>query len=244
MATVSGWVPVLQVDRELAARIPPATLEAALPFAVAPTEWVEVGEWVPPTPDGGDPTGDVGLLVLEGFFARRVEVLDRPVTELLGRGDLLIPWEPDRTEPFAAGSRYEVLEPARIAVLDRRFTSLLGRWPEITVALLGRAVSRSRAFALSLAISQLTGIELRLLALLWHVAERWGSPDGGDGTVLPVRLTHQLLASLISAQRPTVTRALGQLADDGRVTRRGDGLLVVHGDPPSQFRRMRAAEHN
>src|SRR5919202_2520687 len=215
-APVGGaeWVSVLQADPELAARLPDETVAEALPFAVAQARWLDVGEWHPDYDVGEDPGGRLGLLVIEGFLARRVQVLDRPSTELLGRGDLLIPWEPDRTEPFAAGSRYEVLEPARIAVLDRRFTSLLGRWPEITVALLGRAVSRSRAFALSLAISQLTGVELRLLALLWHVAERWGSRDGEDGTVLPVRMTHQLLASLTSAQRPTVTRALGQLADD------------------------------
>jgi CRP/FNR family transcriptional regulator, cyclic AMP receptor protein len=241
MAGASGWVPLLQVDGELAGRLPTATVAAAAPFAIVPTEWLEPGEWRPPRPTADERAGHLGLLVLDGFFARRVDVLERPVTELLGRGDLLIPWEPDRTEPFAAGARWEVLEPARIAVLDRRFTALLGRWPEITAALLGRAVSRSRASALTLAISQLTGVELRLLALLWHVAERWGSRDGTDGTVLPVRLTHQILASLISAQRPTVTRALGQLADEHRVTRRDDGLLVVHGEPPSQFRRIRPA---
>jgi CRP-like cAMP-binding protein len=167
----------------------------------------------------------------------RVRVLDRPATELLGPGDLLLPWEPDRTEPFSAGARWEVLEQARIAVLDRRFTALLGRWPDITAALVGRAVSRSRAFALTIAISQLVGVELRLLVLLWHIAQRWGTPSD-DGTVLPMHLTHELLGSLISAQRATVTRALGRLCDDGRVSRRGDALLVVHGEPPAQFRRL------
>jgi predicted transcriptional regulator len=54
-----------------------------------------------------------------------------------------------------------------------------------------------------------------------------------------VRLTHQLLASLISAQRPTVTRALRRLTAQGLVSRRDDGLLVVHGEPPHQFRRLR-----
>jgi CRP-like cAMP-binding protein len=161
------------------------------------------------------------------------------VTDLLGPGDLLLPWEPDRTEPFGAGARWEVLEPARIAVLDRRFTRVLSRWPEIMVALLGRAVSRSRAFALGLAISQLTGVELRLQVLLWHLASRWDVGPEGEN-VIPVRLTHQLLASLISAQRPTVTRALGHLTDDGLVSRRDDGLLVVHGEPPRQFSRLRA----
>ena len=104
MARGSGWVPLLQVDAELAARLPAATLAAAAPFAIAPTEWLEPGDWRPPRPSDDERAGHFGLLVLEGFIARRVDVLDRRVTELLGRGDLLIPWEPDRTEPFAAGA--------------------------------------------------------------------------------------------------------------------------------------------
>jgi CRP/FNR family transcriptional regulator, cyclic AMP receptor protein len=234
-----SWVPLLQVDIELAQRLPADTLAEASQLVIAPTEWLDPGEWRPEPPAEGDRTSHLGLLVITGFFARRVRVLDRPATELLGPGDLLLPWEPDRTEPFTAGARWEVLEQARVAVLDRRFTALLGRWPDITAALVGRAVSRSRAFALTVAISQLVGVELRLLALLWHVADRWGTP-AGDGTALPMHLTHELLGSLISAQRPTVTRALGRLGDDGRVSRRADGLLVVHGEPPDQFSRMRS----
>lgn len=239
MAQATGWVPLLQVDSELADRLSGATLAAAEHLAIAPTEWLDPGEWHPCAPAEEERPLHLGLLVIDGFLARRVRVLDRPATELLGPGDLMLPWEPDRTEPFSAGARWEVLEQARIAVLDRRFTGLLSRWPEITAALVGRAVSRSRAFALSLAISQLVGAELRLLALLWHVAERWGTP-GEEGVVLPVHLTHELLGSLISAQRATVTRALGHLGDDGLVTRRADGLLVVHGEPPAQFRRLHA----
>jgi CRP/FNR family transcriptional regulator, cyclic AMP receptor protein len=239
MEPATGWVPLLQVDHDLAERLSDATAAAAAPLALVRTEWLDPGEWHPSPPAEDERPSHLGLLVIDGFLARRVRVLDRPATELLGPGDLLVPWEPDRTEPFTAGARWEVLEPARVAVLDGRFTGLLGRWPEITVALVGRAVSRSRAFALTLAISQLVGVELRLLVLLWHVAERWGGASP-DGTVLPVRLTHELLGSLISAQRPTVTRALRSLADEGRVTRREDGLLAVHGEPPAQFRRLRS----
>jgi CRP/FNR family transcriptional regulator, cyclic AMP receptor protein len=239
MRSAGGWVPVLEADGELAARLPRETVEAAGHLALAPMEWLAPGEWHPEPPAEADRASHLGLLVIAGFFARRVRVLDRPATELLGPGDLLLPWEPDRTEPFTAGARWEVLEEARVAVLDRRFTALLGRWPEITAALVGRAVSRSRAFALTVAISQLVGVELRLLALLWHVAERWGTP-AEDGVVLPMHLTHELLGSLISAQRATVTRALGRLGEEGRVSRRDDGLLVVHGEPPEHFSRMRA----
>ena len=239
MVQATGWVPLLQVDRELAGRLSAETLAAARPVALAPTEWLDTGAWPAPAPADGERSTHLGLLVIDGFLARRVRVLDRAAAELLGPGDLLLPWEPDRTEPFAAGARWEVLEPARIAVLDRRFSGLLIRWPEITAALLGRAVSRSREFALSLAISQLVGIELRILVLLWHVAERWGRDEPGVIT-LPVHLTHELVASLIGAQRPTVTRALGTLLEDGRVSRRPSGLLAVHGDPPAQFRRLRS----
>jgi CRP/FNR family transcriptional regulator, cyclic AMP receptor protein len=240
MAQTTGWVPLLQVDHELAERLSPATLAAAEPMALAPTEWLDPGEWHPRSPADEDRSTHLGLLVLDGFLARRVRVLERPATELLGPGDLLLPWEPDRTEPFAVGARWEVLEEARVAVLDRRFTGLVARWPEITVALFGRAVSRSRSLSLSLAITQLVGVDLRILAMLWHVAERWGVREA-DGIALPVRFTHELLGSLISAQRPTVTRALGHLLDDGRVSRRDDGLLAVHGEPPAQLRPLRSA---
>ena len=57
-----------------------------------------------------------------------MEVIDRPPAELLGPGDLLHPWERDHTEPFVAGARWDVLEPARLAVLDRRFAAVIGRW--------------------------------------------------------------------------------------------------------------------
>src|SRR3954447_68856 len=236
MAQATAWVPLLQVDRDLRGRLSGATVAAAEHVAIAPAEWLDAGEWRPDAPAEEDRASHLGLLVIDGFLARRVRVLDRPATELLGPGDLLLPWEPDRTEPFSAGTRWEVLEQARIAVLDRRFTALLGRWPDITAALVGPAGSRSRAFALSIAIGQLVGVELRLLVLLWHIAQRWGV-ETDDGTVLPMHLTHELLGSLISAQRATVTRALGRLSEDGQVTRRGDGLLVVHGEPPAQFRR-------
>jgi CRP/FNR family transcriptional regulator, cyclic AMP receptor protein len=234
--TSEGLVQVLVADPDLAERLPRATVAAASQLMIARLQRLQQGAWDPEPPPPEERLTHLGMLVLEGFLARRVEVLGRPATELLGRGDLLMPWEPDRTEPFPAGARWEVLEPASVAVLDRRFAALLSRWPEITVALVARAVSRSRALALELAISQLVGIELRLLALLWHIGKRWGT-QVGEATVLPVHLTHELLASLISAQRATVTRALGELTDEGRLSRRGDGLYVLNGEPPAQFRR-------
>ena len=232
------WVHLFRADPQLAAELPAATLHAATPFVFARIRWLDAGRWAP---EHEPPVaGDIGLLVLDGFVVRQVRVLDRPCTELLGPGDLLRPGEPAHTEPFAAEVRWEALEPVRLAVLDRRLTTVLGRWPELIAALFGRAVARSRELALNLAIGQIVGIELRVLVVLWRIAERWGAREAG-GVVMPVHLPHHLLASLAAARRPTVTRALGQLAEHGLLSRRPDGLIVLHGAPPSQFRRLQSA---
>jgi len=237
------WVQILQADPQLAAAVPAATRDDAVVYTFAHAMWLERGAWQPPDDaDGG--AGHLGLLVLDGFVARHVRVIDRPPAELFGPGDLLHPWERDHTEPFAADPRWEVLEPARLAVLDRRFAAVAGRWPELVAALFGRAIARSRSLMLTLAIGQLVGVEMRLLVLLWHIAERWcehGGDGAADGCVIPVHLTHQLLASLISAQRPTVTSALAQLTERGLISRTEDGRFVMHGGPPTEFRSLRSA---
>jgi CRP/FNR family transcriptional regulator, cyclic AMP receptor protein len=242
-AESGAWVQILEADPGLAEAIPASTREDAAVYTFAHAYWVEPGEWHPPS-DLDEAAGHLGLLVLNGFLVRQVRVVDRPPAELLGPGDLLHPWEPDHTEPFVAGARWDVLEPARLAVLDRRFAAVIGRWPELVAALFARAIARSRSLLLNLAIGQLVGVDIRLLVLLWHIAERWGDHDEGgaaDGCVVPVHLTHQLVASLISAQRPTVTSALAALTERGAISRRRDGLIVLHGEPPTEFRHLRSA---
>jgi CRP/FNR family cyclic AMP-dependent transcriptional regulator len=233
------WVQILEADPGLAHAVPESTREDAAIFALAMTRWLEPGEWQP-SRESGDAAGQLGMLVLDGFLVRQVRVVDRPPAELLGPGDLLHPWEPDHTEPFVAGSRWDVLEPARVAILDRRFAAVISRWPDLVAALVARAIARSRSLLLNLAVGQLVGVDIRLLVQLWHIAERWGYHED-NGCVVPVHLTHQLLASLISAQRPTVTSALAGLAEQGLLSRRTDGLIVLHGDPPTEFRHLRSA---
>jgi CRP/FNR family transcriptional regulator, cyclic AMP receptor protein len=242
-AETGDWVQILQADPGLAQAVPESTRDDAAVYTFAHTYWVEPGEWHP-ADEPADSAGHLGLLVLEGFLVRQVRVIDRPPAELLGPGDLLHPWEPDHTEPFPAGARWDVIEPARLAVLDRRFAAVIGRWPDLVAALFARAIARSRSLLLNLAIGQLVGVDIRLLVLLWHIAERWGDHDAsgaGDGTVVPVHLTHQLIASLISAQRPTVTSALAGLTERGAISRNDAGLIVLHGEPPTEFRHLRSA---
>lgn len=235
---VREWVALLEADASLASSVSPATLAAATAACLASVRWLDQGPWHP-SDDLATP-GGLGLLVLEGFVVRHVDVVGRPATELLGAGDLLRPWEPDRTVPFSSGARWQVLEPCRVALLDERVCAVIGRWPDLVAALVGRAISRSREQAISLAVGQIPSMPLRLLVVLWHIAGRWGGPQDG-GTVVPVRLTHELLANLTSAQRPSVSHAITALRRRGLIERTADGRLLLCGEPPSVLAQLRDA---
>ena len=192
------------------------------------------GEWRP----AGSPAG-WGLLVVSGFLTRRVELAGRRSAELLGQGDVLRPFELD-SDPWAmvpSQAAWSVLDPVRLAVLDRRFAEWSGAHPEVVDLLLGRLISRSRTLALRLALIQLPRISARLHFLLWHLADRFGriSPEG---VRLSVPLTHTLLADLVSASRPSVSLALKQLREHGLLARTSDQGWLLRGRPPTAAVRM------
>jgi CRP-like cAMP-binding protein len=64
-------------------------------------------------------------------------------------------------------------------------------------------------------------VEARLLVQFWQLAERWGRVDR-DGIAVTLPLTHELLAKLVGAARPSVTTALGRLAEGGLLLRSGN----------------------
>ena len=124
------------------------------------------------------------------------------------------------------------MEPVRLAVLDRRVGTLICSHPELSAALLDRLTLRTRSLAIHAATENMRGLEGRLLALFWHLAERWGRRDHGV-VVLPIRLTHETLGLLAGARRPSVTTAIGGLTERGAITRGEDGTWMLHGLPPA-----------
>ena len=109
-------------------------------------------------------------------------------------------------------------------------SGVLAGFPPVTVAVLGRIHARAHRLALTQAISQMTGVDRRLEALFWHLADRLDNVTPA-GVVVPVALSHRLLGSLVGARRPTVTTALLELAASGGVSPHRGGWLLT-GSPP------------
>jgi CRP-like cAMP-binding protein len=199
--------------------------------AVAGVLQLPSGEWDPaPHREAG---GELGLLVIEGLLIRDVTVAEARCGELIGPGTLLRPGD-DRG--FDAPMRHEigwrVVEPTRLAVLDRRFLRVAVHWPALVTALVARATERAHNLGLMVSIHSLKRVDARLLAFFWHLADRYGKVTA-DGVLIPLALTHRQLALLVGAQRPSVTSALGALADRDLLRRDGHGnWLLTAGQQP------------
>ena len=218
--------------RGLAAKAEEVARRIAVPLLV-----VEPGPCAFPVDEAGI-SRHFGLLVLEGVLIRRVTLGGSTGAELLGRGDLLQPWvfQPPQVMP-ALESSWEVLEPARIAVLDRSFSTAVARWPEVAAALLARVIERTRLLAFQHAASHITGLDGRLVALLWSFADRWGRVTP-DGVLVPFRLTHATMAQLVGTSRPSVSTALSDLRRHGLAIQDGAGWLLP-GAPPEELKGLR-----
>lgn len=172
-----------------------------------------------------------GLLVLEGLLLRRVDVGARSAAELLGPGDLLRAREvynAQRILPQA--SAWRALQGTRLAVLDDGVVERMAHYSGVIGRLLDRSVERSRRLAVNMAIVHRPRVDIRLQMLFWHLAERWGRPCDGR-TMLPLRLTHTILADLVAAQRPTISGALADLERREIVRPTPEGWLLLRTPP-------------
>lgn len=223
---------MLVEDPELAETLSPIDRAEASEHCIARAINLPRGRW-----DGQrtDMTpGGIGLLVLDGLLIRRVDVGGGFGAELLGQGDLLRPWQGEGAQStLSSTSGWRVLEDARIAVLDRHAAVRFARYPELTGRLVAKSLERSRNLATAMAIAHHARIDTRLHMLFWHLADRWGRV-GPDGVLIPLRLTHEMLADLVSARRPSVSTGLSEMARQGLVERVGRGWLL-RGDPPGEL---------
>jgi hypothetical protein len=232
-------IPVADALPELIQHLDEGQAQTARRHALATLDTLSPGQWRP-GPELAARPGDIGLLIVDGLMTRDVLLGQTVATELVGHGDLLRPGDHDGSSaPVPFDVEWRVLQPTRIALLDRDFAVVVGRWPEAVELIVSNAVRRAQSLGLHLAISHLRRVDARLLMLMWHMADRWGKV-GLDGVSVPLNLTHQTLGSLVGARRPSVTTALNQLIDERRISRCDDGTWLLHGDPPDILERIRS----
>lgn len=223
---------LLQEDPELAETIPEPLRQRAVDECVAPVVRIEAGHWTGQLPD--PEPGGIGLLVLDGMLIRRVGVDGRFGAELLGVGDLLRPWQsPAHDLTLAPTTGWRVLQPLQLALLDTAVSQRLAFYPDLIGCLVGRALERSRNLAVNMAIVHQARVDVRLHMMFWRLADRWGRV-GPRGVLIPLHLTHSVLAELVAARRPTVTSALSDLARSGLVLPVDNGW-ILSGDPPGDL---------
>lgn len=227
---------LLVEDVGLAEMVPAELREVATRECIAPVERLRRGGW---SREQAELVRDgVGLLVLDGLLIRRVGVDGRYGAELLGEGDLLRPWQEDASPSLPRTTGWRVLVPTRVALLDRRVTTRMARYPDLVSAMVGRAIERSRNLAVNMAIVHQSRVDVRLRMLFWHLADRWGRV-GTQGVTLPLRLTHSVLSDLVAARRPTVTSALSDLGKQGLLQTLDAGWLIA-GEPPGELLELRS----
>jgi CRP/FNR family cyclic AMP-dependent transcriptional regulator len=221
-------IQLLREDPDLAEHMSPEARHQATELIRARVFRVPKGIWDPP----GIDHGTTGLLLLDGLMVRTLQLGRVSSSEVVGPSDIIRPWETEMIGSLVPGvTSWRVLEPAQVALLDRRVTALIGRWPELSASVAGRFLRRARSLAYLMAAQHFVRVEDRLLATLWHLASMWGRVTP-RGTLVPFRLTHEMLAGIIGAQRPTTTTSIRSLTEQGRLARDDGRRYVLLGDPP------------
>jgi CRP/FNR family transcriptional regulator, cyclic AMP receptor protein len=237
MLTVIASDALLDLDPDLGAALGPDEFAAARETIHVPLVCLEEtrvrGKW-------GHGSGHLaGLLIVEGVLLREVQTARRVTAELIGPGDVIRPFEEDGEEdlPVRAEICWRTVNPVTLAVIDARTLTAASRWPQVSAAIVARAVRRTQRLSVNLSISHLVRISDRLLLLFWHLATHWGRVTR-DGVLIDLPLTHTQLALLVGSERPSVTTALGKLDRDGLVRRLENRCWLLEGPVPDDVGTM------
>ena len=224
---VTRWQRLLDIDADLAEALGPDGAAHARDRVGVATVELSSGSWVPETLVR-DMHAPFGLIVCGGLIVRELDLAGTLTTDLLGPGDIVALGR-NGDGLLSTSERWHVSGQATVAILDERILPALHVWPALGSRLIARGARQAARAAEQRAVSQLPRVELRIRALLWHLAERWGRM-GPTGVIVPLELTHEALGHLVGARRPTVTLALSELARDGAVVRRDDGAWILRHD--------------
>jgi CRP-like cAMP-binding protein len=209
-------VRLLEADPDLGLGLPASNLARARELVV-PAFHAPRGHWAPPE----RLRAALGAVVLDGILIATGRTFARDDVRLLGTGDTI-----DAGTLTDRDIAWRVLDAARVAVLDERFVLAARRWPALLTGLARRLFETQREEHTRAAICAMPRVEERILALLCHLALRWGHVTP-DGITLTLPVTHETLGALIGARRPTVSLALLALTEQQLVQRRDGGAWLL-----------------
>jgi CRP/FNR family cyclic AMP-dependent transcriptional regulator len=163
--------------------------------------------------------------------ARRLPDGPAGETECVAALTALRPWDVDLgfTLPEPAEVHWTVLAPVSVAVLGEQFLARAARRPSVLGRLAGRSVSRAHALAPTMR-SRISSTSRRGAWCSSGPSPSAGAAWGRRGISISVPLTHEMLAKLVGATRPSVTTALGRLATRGLLPRDAGGVWLLHPD--------------
>ncbi|MBV9805753.1 MAG: Crp/Fnr family transcriptional regulator [Solirubrobacterales bacterium] len=170
-----------------------------------------------------------GAAVLEGLVMNSMRIGEQAGIQLLGPGDLLVP-RSDLLPAWLADFESHSAGLVRLGLFGNELLAAAYRWPRVLQGLYACIGDQIQRLTAQLVICQLPRVDDRVLAMLWLLSESWGHVTP-SGIRLPLTVTHETLGALVGAARPTVTLALGKLADDGAIVHQDSGWLLLRPPP-------------
>src|SRR5829696_4329048 len=138
------------------------------------------------------------------------------------------------------GAYAQAMEPSEISVMHRAdLEELMLEKPEVGLQITHLLSERLRRYETRLEDITLKGITARLVSLLLLLLESEGVVTGDHILKIPIHYTHQQLGTMVGANREAVTRAFGQLQDEGIVELKRRLIYV----PDAEVLRRRAEEN-
>src|SRR5918997_1307362 len=135
------------------------------------------------------------------------------------------------------GAYAQAMEPSELSVMQRAdLERLIVEKPEVGLQISHLLSERLRRYETRLEDITLKGVTARLASLLVLLLESEGVVTGDHSLKIPTHYTHQHLGTMVGANREAVTRAFGQLQDEGIVELRRRLIYV----PDAEALRRRA----
>lgn len=143
---------------------------------------------------------------------------------------------------FPRESFAQAVRPASVWKVAREpFQRLMTQRPALVVAITKQIGERLKRVEARIEDLVFRPVRTRVARMLVELSHDFGRPDG-ERLVIDIPITQGELATLVGATRQTVNQTLGELTDEGLITRERQRIVLVKPDRLSQLVTSGAAE--